>query len=54
MTDEEVLKFYNELVEHYSDKLADFEHHPKQFQHQVTCYRYYKEQHDRAQSQSTE
>jgi hypothetical protein len=43
MTNEEALKFYEELVEHYGDKLANFEHHPKQFQYQVNCYRYYKE-----------
>lgn len=43
MTDEEVLQFYNELEEHYGDKLANFEHHPRQFQWQVITYRYYKE-----------
>ena len=43
MTDEDALKFYEELVEHYGDKLANFEHHPKQFQYQVNCYKYYKE-----------
>ena len=42
MTDDEVLKFYQELEEHYGDKLANFEHYPKQFQYQVTCYKYYK------------
>ena len=44
MTNEEVLQFYNELEEHYGDKLVNFEHHPLQFQWQVTMYRYYKEQ----------
>jgi hypothetical protein len=53
MTDEEVLKFYEELVYHYGDKLVNFDHHPKQFQYQVTCYKYYKEQDERAQSQPT-
>lgn len=43
MNDEQVLKFYNELVEHYGDSLANFEHHPYQFQYQVNCYKYYKE-----------
>ena len=44
MNDEEILKFYTELQDHYGDKLANFEHHPRQFQYQVKCYRYYKEQ----------
>ena len=43
MTDEEVIKFYQELEEHYGDKLVNFEHHPIQFSTQVKMYRYYKE-----------
>ena len=43
MSDEDALKFYEELVNHYGDKLANFEHHPLQFRYQVTCYKYYKE-----------
>jgi hypothetical protein len=43
MTEEEIIKFYEELQEHYGDKLANFEHHPKQFANQVRMYRYYKE-----------
>lgn len=42
MSNEEALKFYEELVEHYGDNLANFEHHPRQFQYQVNCYKYYK------------
>jgi hypothetical protein len=42
MTDEEVTNFYNELVDHWGDKLANFEHEPKRFQYQVTIYKYYK------------
>lgn len=42
MTDEEIIKFYEELVEHFGDKLANFEHHPRQFAYQVKLYRYYK------------
>lgn len=42
MTDEEVLKFYGELEEHYGDKLPNFEHYPKQFLYCVKLYRYYK------------
>ena len=54
MTDKEVLDFYNELVEHYGDSLANFEHYPKQFSNQVRLYKYYKEKNDRARSQQTE
>ena len=42
MTDEEALSFYNELVEHFGDNLANFEHQPKIFAYQVKLYRYYK------------
>ena len=42
MTDEEVLNFYNELVEYYGDKLPNFEHEPRQFAYLVKLYRYYK------------
>lgn len=41
MSDEEALKFYEELQEHYGDRLANFEHHPIQFAMQVKMYRYY-------------
>jgi len=43
MTDDELVKFYEKLVEHFGDKLANCEHHPKQFAHQVKLYRYYNE-----------
>lgn len=43
MTDEEIEKFYNELVEFYGDRLVNFEHHPRQFAYQVRLYRYYKD-----------
>ena len=42
MTDEEIIKFYEELVEHFGDNLANFEHHPRQFAYQIKLYRYYK------------
>lgn len=42
MTDEEAIKFYEELVEWYGDKLANFEHCPRQFAMQVKLYKYYK------------
>ena len=44
MTDEEVIKFYEELQEFYGESLANFEHYPKQFANQVKLYRYYKSQ----------
>lgn len=43
MTDEEVTKFYEELVKFYGDSLANFEHYPRIFANQVRLYRYYKE-----------
>jgi hypothetical protein len=43
VTEEEAIKFYKELEEHYGDKLANPDHHPKIFQYQVTLYKYYKE-----------
>ena len=42
MNIDEVLKFYNELVEYYGDELADFEHCPITFAHQIKLYKYYK------------
>ena len=42
MTDEEILKFYEELVEWFGDSLANFEHEPRRFASQVKIYRYYK------------
>lgn len=42
MTEEEIIKLYQELQEYYGDKLANFEHHPRQFAYQVKLYRYYK------------
>jgi hypothetical protein len=42
MTDEQALEFYNELKEHFGDKLPNFEHYPRQFAYYVRLYRYYK------------
>jgi hypothetical protein len=42
MTDEEALKFYEELEDYYGDKLPNFEHYPKQFTQCVKLFRYYK------------
>ena len=49
MTDEEVLQFYNELLEHYGS-LPNFEHEPIQFKALVRNYKYYKEQQNARQS----
>jgi hypothetical protein len=43
MTDEEIMAYYDKLKEYYGDSLADFEHYPIQFAHQVKLYRYYNE-----------
>ena len=43
MTEQQIIEFYNEMLEWYGDKLANFEHHPRQFAYQVRVYRYYKE-----------
>lgn len=43
MSDQEALDFYNELVEHFGDKLANFEHYPRLFAYQVKIYKYYKD-----------
>ena len=51
MTDQEILQLYQELEEHYGDKLVNFEHHPLQFQWQVTTYLYYKERRNEVENQ---
>lgn len=43
MSEQEILEFYAELEKHYGERLANFEHHPRQFAHQILLYRYYKE-----------
>lgn len=43
MSDEEVVSLYDELMQYYGDALADFEHYPILFAHQIKIYRYYKE-----------
>ena len=42
MTDQEVLDFYNKLVEHYGDALPNFEHEPIRFAYYVKLYKYIK------------
>lgn len=43
MTESEVLAFYEELKQYYGDSLANFEHEPRRFAHQIKLYKYYKE-----------
>ena len=43
MTDEEVVEYYQALVEYFGDRLPSFEHEPKQFAMCVKLYKYYKE-----------
>ena len=46
MSEEEIKKFYKELQDYYGDRLANFEHYPKQFAMQVRLYKFYKERGD--------
>jgi len=50
MTDNEVIQFYNDMLEHFGE-LPNFEHHPLQFANCVRMYRYWKEQNDRTQTE---
>lgn len=43
MTDDEVLKAYDELVKEFGDKLPNPDHYPKVFAYYVKLYKYYKE-----------
>ena len=42
MTEQEILDFYQKLVDFYGDSLANFEHEPRRFMMQIKLYRYYK------------
>lgn len=42
MSDEEIVKLYNELKQFYGDKLVNFEHFPRVFRMQLHLYKYYK------------
>jgi hypothetical protein len=53
MTDDEVLQFYNNMLEHFGS-LPNFEHEPIQFANCVRMYKYYKEQYGRPKTSSTE
>jgi hypothetical protein len=43
MTDQEIEKAYEEMVERWGDKLPNPEHEPIRFRSFVTMYLYYKE-----------
>lgn len=45
MTDEEVLKMYEDMLEYFGE-LPNPEHEPRRFAHCVKVYRYYKERKD--------
>lgn len=41
MTDEEILKEYEAMVEFFDGRVPNFEHYPRQFANYVKLYRYY-------------
>jgi hypothetical protein len=43
MTDEEILKAYEEIVQEWGDKLPNPEHEPRRFAYYVNMYKYFKE-----------
>jgi len=43
MTDEQILEFYNKMVEFYGRDLPNPEHQPIQFDYLVKMYKYYME-----------
>jgi len=43
MTDQEVEKMYNDMLEHFSGEMPCFEHEPIRFAAYVKMYKYYKE-----------
>lgn len=42
MTDAQVNRIYNALVDHYGDSLPSFEHQPVEFAHFVKMFKYYQ------------
>jgi len=42
MTDEQVLKIYEELKEQFGDKLPDPEHYPRTFEYFIRLYKHCK------------
>jgi hypothetical protein len=46
MSDEEIIKTYDEMVELWGDKLPNFEHEPIRFTYYVRMFKYLKAQND--------
>ena len=46
MTDEEVIKKYNALVDRFGDKLPNFENYPNAFKQYVKLFNYYESRND--------
>lgn len=42
MTEEQIMKAYEEMIELFGDKLPNPEHYPRMFAHFVLLYKYYK------------
>lgn len=43
MTDEEILKAYEDMKKEWGDNLPNFEHEPRRFAYYVKLWKYYKE-----------
>lgn len=46
MSDQEILKIYNEMVYHYKDELPSLEHEPKRFAYYVKLFLYQRSKTD--------
>ena len=46
MSEEEIVKMYNEMIELWGDKLPNHEHEPIRFAYYVKMFRYLKAQND--------
>lgn len=53
MTDDEVLKIYNEMVEEYGNKLPNPDHYPKVFQYYVKLYLHYRKHNPKNENPNT-
>ena len=47
MSEEEIIKMYDDMVTMWGDKLPNHEHEPLRFAYYVRMYRYLKEHNDR-------
>ena len=48
MTDDEIIAFYEEMVDHFGKDLPNPEHEPRRFAYYVKLLRYYKERRARS------